>query len=179
MRKRTFYCLPPWQAKWPCARSRSSLPSPCSLPGTWGYKSWIIVPSFLYLADSHDIQGHELHAEPGLTPKAVREDLCSRDKTQSAHHLEPDFGPHISRCPLLCSLLIPPQPLPIPLDVCFKTLRFSLVNWDLDNSLLGLRFFFPSLPFSPRFAFPFAPTNNWVPLDGISSHQNQFIFTLC
>ena len=63
---------------------------------------------------------------------------------QSACCLEPDFGPHVSRCLLLCSLLIPPRPLPIPLDVCFKTQRLSLINGDLDNSLLGLQLFYPS-----------------------------------
>ena len=87
VRKQALHNLPPWQAKWSCARSRSSLPSPCSLPGTWGCKSWIIVPSSLSLPDSYDIQGHELRAEPGLIPKAVKEDLCSGDKTQSAHSL--------------------------------------------------------------------------------------------
>jgi hypothetical protein len=85
--------------------------------------------------------------EPGLTPKAVKEDLCSGDKTQSAHRLAPDFSPHVSRCPPLCSLLILPPPLPIPLDVFFKTWRLSLINGDLDRrNLLGLLLFFLSHP---------------------------------
>jgi hypothetical protein len=105
MRKRALHNLPPWQAKWLRARSLLSLPPPCSLPGTWGCKSWIIVPSSLYLPDSHDFQGHELCLSPAWHPKAVKEDLCSRDKMQSACCLEPDFGPHVSRCLLLFSLL--------------------------------------------------------------------------
>jgi hypothetical protein len=162
--EKAFHSLPPWQAKWPCARSCSSLPSPCSLSGTWGYKSWIIVPSFLSLPDPHDFQGCELCAESCLIPKAVKEDLCFGDKTQSACCLEPDFGPHVSRCPLLCSLLIPPQSLPIPLEVCFKTRRFSLINGDLDRKdLLCLQLFL----FSSRCAVPLAPTKNWVPRNGI------------
>jgi hypothetical protein len=36
MRKQALHNLPPWQAKWSRARSGSSLPSPCSLPGTSG-----------------------------------------------------------------------------------------------------------------------------------------------
>ena len=155
VRKRALHNLPPWQAKWLRARSLLSLPPPCSLPGTWGCKSWIIVPSSLSLPDSHDIQGHELRLSPAWHPKAVKEDLCSGDKMQSACHLEPDFGPHVSRCPLLCSLLIPPQPLPIPLDVCFKTRPFSLINGDLDrNDLLGLRFSFLSHPIFSQVCSP-------------------------
>jgi hypothetical protein len=51
VRKRALHNLPPWQAKWSCARSRLSLPSPCSLPDTWGCTSWIIVPSSLSLPE--------------------------------------------------------------------------------------------------------------------------------
>jgi hypothetical protein len=72
MRKWAFHNLPPWQAKWYCARSWSWLPSPCSLPGTWGYKSWIIVPSFLSLPDSYDIQGHELCLSLAWHPRLLR-----------------------------------------------------------------------------------------------------------
>jgi hypothetical protein len=122
--KKAFHSLPPWQAKWPCARNGLSLPSPCFLPGTWGCKSWIIVPSSLSLPDSHDIQGHELCAEPSLIPKAVKEDPNSRDRIQSARCLKSDFGPYVPWCPLLCSLLIPPQPFPISLDVCFRNPTF-------------------------------------------------------
>jgi hypothetical protein len=99
MRKRTLHNLPSWEAKWPRDRSRLSLPPPYSLPGTWGCESWIVVPSSLSLPDFHAIQRHELSLSPAWRPKAVKEDLCSGDKMQSARCLEPDFGPHVSRCP--------------------------------------------------------------------------------
>jgi hypothetical protein len=94
----------PWQAKWPRARSWLSLPPPYSLPSTWSCKSWIIVPSSLSLPELPCHPRTWVTPEPGLTPKAVKEDLCSGDKMQSARCLAPDFGPHVSRCPLLCSL---------------------------------------------------------------------------
>lgn len=173
MRKRALHNLPPWQAKWPCARSWSSLPSPCSLPGTWGCKSWIIVPSSLSLPEFPWHPRTWVRPEPSLTPKAVEEDQCSRDKIQSARCLAPDFGPHVNRCPLLCSLYNSPSTPPIfPAMYALKRRHLSLINETLIGSIyLVLRLFFLLLPFPSRFAVPLAPTNNWIPQDGIHLWQ--------
>jgi hypothetical protein len=95
----------------------------------------------------------------------LRRNLHSWDKTQSASYLQSEFGLHVPRCPLLCSLLIPPQPLPISPLCVLITWRFSPINWDLDrNPPWSLLFFLAH--FSFRFAVPLALTNNWVQLDG-------------
>ena len=88
----------------PHARCWLSLPPPYSLPATWGCKIWIIVPSSLSLPELPCHPTMWVMPEPGLKPKAVKEYLCSGDKMHSARHLDPDFGPHVTRCPLLCSL---------------------------------------------------------------------------
>ena len=67
--------------------------------------------------------------------------LHSRDKTQSVSHMQSKFA---LRCPLLCSLLIPPQPLPISPHCVLITWLFSLINSDLDrNPPWSLSFFLP------------------------------------
>jgi hypothetical protein len=69
MRKRALHNLPPRQAKWPRARSRLSLPPSCSIPGTWGCKRWIIVPSSLSLPELLWHPRTWVMPEPGLTPQ--------------------------------------------------------------------------------------------------------------
>ena len=97
---------------------------------------------------------------PAWNPGQLRRNLHSGDKTQSASRLQSEFGLHVLRCPLLCSLLITPQPLPISPRCVLITWHFSLINWDLDRNPPWSLFFF-SL-FSSRFAVPLAPMNNWV-----------------
>ena len=148
---------------------------PYSLPGTWGCKSWIIVPSSLSLPELPCHPRTWVTPEPSLTPKAVKEDRCSRDKIQSARCLAPDFGPHVSRCPLLCSLYNSPSTPPIfPAMYALKRRHLSLINETLIGSIyLVLRLFFLLLPFPSRFAVPLAPTNNWIPRDGISGARRE------
>ena len=102
---------------------------------------------------------------PAWHPGLLRRNLHSWDKTQGASHLQSEFSLHVPRCLLLCSLLIPPQPLPISLRCVLITWRFSLINWDLDRNPPWSPLFFLA-HFSFRFAVPLTPTNNWVLLDG-------------
>ena len=98
---------------------------------------------------------------PAWNPGQLRRNLHSGDKTQSASRLQSEFGLHVLRCPLLCSLLITPQPLPISPRCVLITWHFSLINWDLDrNPPWSLLFFLAHYSF--RFVVPLAPTNNWV-----------------
>jgi hypothetical protein len=141
---------------------------PYSLPGTWGYKSWVIVPSSLSLLEFPWHPRTWVMPEPSLTPKAVKEDRCSGDKMQSARCLAPDFGPHVSRCPLLCSLYNSPSTPPIfPKMYVLKRRHLSIINETFIGTLLGLLFLFFFLPFPSRFVVPLARTNNWIPWDGI------------
>ena len=102
---------------------------------------------------------------PAWNPGQLRRNLHSGDKTQSASRLQSEFGLHVPRCPLLCSLLIPPQPLPISPHCVLITWLFSLINWDLDRNPPWSPLFFPA-HFSCRFAVPLVPMKNWVLLDG-------------
>ena len=106
-------------------------------------------------------------------PQGCQGGWCSRDKIQSARCLAPDFGLHVSRCPLLCSLYNSPSNPPIfPTMYALKRRHFSLINETLIGSIyLVLRLFFLLLPFPSRFAVPLAPTNNWIPQDGIHLWQ--------
>jgi hypothetical protein len=111
-------------------------PSSLFLSWTWGCKRWIIVPSSLSLPEFPCHPRTWVTPEPSLTPKAIREDWCSRDKIQSAHCLAPDFGPHVSRCPLLCSLYNSPSTPPIfPTMYALKRRHLSLINETLIGSI--------------------------------------------
>jgi hypothetical protein len=97
--------------------------------------------------------------EPSLTPKTVKEDQCSRDKIQSARCLAPDFGPHVSRCPLLCSLYNSPSTPPIfPAMYALKRRHLSLINETLIGSIyLVLRLSFFYSHFLPGLRSPLHP----------------------
>lgn len=77
------------------------------------------------------------------------------------------------RCPLLCSLLIPHQPLPI-FSHCVLIIRLLAFIKQTLTTLLGLTSF--SHPFSFRFAVPLVPTNNWVLLNG-TGEKKLYLFT--
>ena len=106
---------------------------------------------------------------PAWHPGLLRRNLHSGDKTQSASRLQSEFGFHVPRCPLLCSLLIPPQPLPISPHCVLITWHFSLINCDRYSHCSPLYFL---AHFSFRFVFPLKPTNNWVLLDRTSGAQH-------
>ena len=75
-------------------------------------------------------------------------------------------------CPLLCSLYNSFSTPPIfPMMYALKRRHLSLINETLIGTLLGLLPLLPFLPFPSRFAVPLAPTNNWIPRDGIRNRK--------
>jgi hypothetical protein len=86
-----------------------SPPPPYSLPGTKDPKKLNYSP-LLTPKTSKDMS---YSLSPAWHPRLLRRNLHSGDKTQDASRLQSEFSLHVPRCPLLCSLLIPPQPLPI------------------------------------------------------------------
>ena len=100
-------------------RSRSPPPS-YSLPGTKDPKKLNYSPLFLISSWLPRLLRTWVMHWAQLDTFLLRRNLHSGDKTQDASHLQSEFSLHVPRCPLLCSLLIPPQPLPIPLKVCLK-----------------------------------------------------------
>jgi hypothetical protein len=138
----------PWQAKWPRARS------------------WLSPPLPYFFLNSHAIQGHELSLSPAWHPRLSRRIYVPEIRCRVPGAW---LRPPCQQMPTsLFFVKFPLHPSPIPQDVCFKKKAPQHNKRDLDRyHLLGLLFLFLFLPFPSRFAVPLAPTNNWIPRDGI------------